>query len=104
MGIIMHLILESGFLHETTFSVTSLSEGQVDKQVKMSNPACFFSKVSRNVDQHLTPHICCYCGLNDRTAVSILMLWDAFFSISFYGRPFGSNSHGYLIGHGLKLT
>ena len=44
MGIIMHFILESGLLHQTTFSVTSLSEGQVDKQVNVK-PCMFLSKV-----------------------------------------------------------
>jgi hypothetical protein len=40
-----YLYFESGFLHQTTFSVMSFSERQVDKQVNVK-PACVFPKVS----------------------------------------------------------
>jgi hypothetical protein len=46
MGIIVRFILLSGFLHQTTkktFSVTTLSEGQVGKQVN-AKPCKFFLK------------------------------------------------------------
>ena len=50
----------------------------------MSSPVCFFTKVSWNVDLHWTPHIGCYCRLNDRTAISMLKCYGMHFLHCFW--------------------
>ena len=86
MGIIIHFILQSGMLHQTTQQHFQTPPCLKDKWINrlMSSPACFFQK-SHGMQAYIEHHI--LTATVHRTDMSMFQCYGMHFLNFFNGRP-----------------